>query len=169
MVEDPNGYHYSSHLPGDLEDVALYLCWFVEKLGFWGLSDLASQKETESAVFQRRPTDALQGAPGSWCPCLLSCPQASRMGSSIMRRNQPATTPAPRTWLSSALHVFLCTKVWPIKIQTLLGHKQLKRKAASLSWMVRPPKMAVLLLSVHPLLNQTLLHLHPTHIIPSWS
>ena len=30
--------------------------------------------------------------------------------------------------------------------------------------MVRPPKMAVLLLSVHPLLDQYLFHLHPTHI-----
>ena len=30
--------------------------------------------------------------------------------------------------------------------------------------MVRPLKMAVLLLSVHPLLDQCLLHLHPTHM-----
>ena len=30
--------------------------------------------------------------------------------------------------------------------------------------MIRPPKMAVLLLSVHPLLDQCLLHLHPTHM-----
>ena len=30
--------------------------------------------------------------------------------------------------------------------------------------MVRPPKMAVLLLSVHPLPDQHLLHLHPTHM-----
>ena len=30
--------------------------------------------------------------------------------------------------------------------------------------MVRPLKMAVLLLSVHPLLDQRLLHLHPTHM-----
>ena len=30
--------------------------------------------------------------------------------------------------------------------------------------MIRPPKMAVLLLSVHPLLDQCLLPLHPTHM-----
>ena len=30
--------------------------------------------------------------------------------------------------------------------------------------MVRPLKMAVLLLSVHPLFDQHLLHLHPTHM-----
>lgn len=30
--------------------------------------------------------------------------------------------------------------------------------------MVRPPKMSVLLLYVHPLLNQYLLPLHPTHM-----
>lgn len=36
-----------------------------------------------------------------------------------------------------------------------------------LKWLykvIRPPKMAILLLSVHPLLNQCLLHLHPTHL-----
>ena len=31
--------------------------------------------------------------------------------------------------------------------------------------MVRPLKMAVLLLSVHPRPDQCLLHLHPTHLI----
>ena len=30
--------------------------------------------------------------------------------------------------------------------------------------MIRPSKMAILLLSVHPLLNQCLLHLHATHL-----
>ena len=30
--------------------------------------------------------------------------------------------------------------------------------------MVRPSKMAVLLLSVHPLLNQCLIYLYPTHL-----
>ena len=30
--------------------------------------------------------------------------------------------------------------------------------------MVRPPKMAILLLSVHPLLHQGLLQLHPAHM-----
>lgn len=30
--------------------------------------------------------------------------------------------------------------------------------------MIRPPKMAVLLLSVHPLFNQCLLHLHPPYM-----
>ena len=30
--------------------------------------------------------------------------------------------------------------------------------------MVRPPKMAVLLLSVHPLLDKCLLYLHPIHM-----
>ena len=30
--------------------------------------------------------------------------------------------------------------------------------------MVKPLKMAVLLFSVHPLLDQCLLHLHPTHM-----
>ena len=36
--------------------------------------------------------------------------------------------------------------------------------------MVRPPKTAVLLFSVHPMLDQSLLHLHPIHISSySWS
>ena len=37
--------------------------------------------------------------------------------------------------------------------------------------MIRPPKMAILLLSVHPLLDQCLLHLHPTHLteLPKYS
>ena len=30
--------------------------------------------------------------------------------------------------------------------------------------MIKPLKMAILLLSVHPLLNQCLLHLHPTYM-----
>ena len=41
-----------------------------------------------------------------------------------------------------------------------------KRPAGSvgLECMVRPPKMAALLVSVHPLPDQCLLHLHPIHI-----
>ena len=100
------------------------------------------------------------------CPCLTVLPTGLLDGL-VGLRNQPVT-PAQRTWLSSALRVFLCTKLWPINNPDLAGTQQRKRKATQLSCMVRPPKMAVLLLSVPPLLDQCLLHLRPTDL-PSYA